>query len=634
MLAYIREALNGWSYVYQQPKVPFSPPHPSLGCTALSGAVKKLLGSCPSSDRREVLAFQSIKKGLPPSCKCMESKLLDDVVTNVIEGCPPVLPPGYLSFVKARVSQLFPKGWDHGYEGFACRTAPPLKGTLEKGRAQGGCLEGFSAFSQSDYLSVVLNGDPTRTPSVLRGAFQVVQSAGKPRPLTTFSQDGLFLKPLHKTIYGSLSKRKWLQRGDVTDASLRKAGFEKGRGGDLVSGDYASATDNLSIEVFETCLSVMLENALNVPGNIKEFALRSCRPWLWECKEDWQAAQAVSAFHGVSGDRGYMELKKGQMMGSYLSFPLLCLQNYLAFQWSRRSFKGFVPVLINGDDILFQAPRQLYSSWFSTVGSLGFSIEVTKTSVSSEFGTLNSTLLEWAGNYLRVVPTLRFGMLSPADYPLALGRTFESFLSGIVGGERYRAGRLFFEFHLGELKASAFSMTSLGFRGALAHRLSRVFGLLSSQRIDAPPPETPSYHSVCLSRDLISEVPNEFVTTELKDLDAVETAAWKWSTGYEGRSLESSAVQYAIGSTRWSSDPFLPFQSLFWATDREFEWLLRNVALGGVDTPTTRRSGLKRFLEPFPKKTVTRVFWTAAQHMFNICSAEFGPPPTYDESLN
>jgi hypothetical protein len=598
---------------------------------ALASAVKQLLQSCPSLDPREVMAFQSIKKGLPDSCPCMESELLSDVIRNTVEGSPPVLPPGYLGFVKKQVRALFPKGWDCNYEGFACRTAPPLKGTLESKRSEGGSLGSYSGFHQGDFLKVVLDNETSLTPDRLRGAFQVVQSAGKPRPLTTFSSDGLYLRPLHKTIYSRLSKKSWLLRGDLTDASLRKAGFKMRDGEVLVSGDYKSATDNLSIEVMELILTTLLENAYSVPQNVKDFAVRACRPWLWESREDWEAARTVSEVLGVSPDRGYMELKKGQMMGSFLSFPLLCIQNYLAFRFSTRHHRGKIPVLINGDDILFQSTPQVAHHWLDTVGSLSLEVERSKTSVAESHGSLNSTLVEWAGNYLRVVPTLRFGMLRPVDFPSSLGRSFSEFLKGIVGVERFRAGRVFFDFHLGELKNCSWSLPSLGFRGALAHRLARLYGLVLGRQ-DGSYPEAPSHNSVCLSRDLISEVPLDFVSSELRDLDAVETAAWKWSTGFVGRDLVSSGVQYAIAATYWRHPlPAAMQLKAFYATDREFEHLLRNS--GVEDAPVTRRTGLKGFVEPFPQKTAQRVFWTAAQEFFNFQFAEFGPPPTYDESM-
>jgi len=215
----------------------------------------------------------------------MEKELLDGLVANIVGGRPPVLPHGYLAFVKKQIRALFPKGWDSDYEGYCRRFAPPLKGVLEAGRSGGGSLgvlRNRHELDHSDFLEVALMGRPFRQPlGRLNAALQITMSAGKPRPLTTFSSDGAFLRPLHKTIYNRLSKQKWLSRGDVTADSLRRAGFRENLGGLLTSGDYASATDNLSIEVMECAIEAMLENAAVVPPNIREFAKSACRPFLY-----------------------------------------------------------------------------------------------------------------------------------------------------------------------------------------------------------------------------------------------------------------------------------------------------------------------------------------------------------------
>jgi len=75
----------------------------------------------------------------------------------------------------------------------------------------------------------------------------------------------------------------------------------------------------------------------------------------------------------------------GQMMGTYLSFPLLCLHSYCAALWASRDseLKG---VLVNGDDTLM--------SHDSPMGSYppGYELNKLKTVVSKDLAELNSTL--------------------------------------------------------------------------------------------------------------------------------------------------------------------------------------------------------------------------------------------------
>jgi hypothetical protein len=631
-LRYVRSSLDAWSWIYSRPVVNFLPVFHN--CGELAAAVKRLLASCPSSDPREVLAYQSIKKGLPDSCRCMEASLIEGLRDNVVRGSPPSLPRGYLRFVKKETSRLFQKGWDAPYEGFCRRNSPSLKATLESSRADGGSLGGLTKsrnMSYDEWLDVVLHGRASPWASRLYGCLQVVQSAGKPRPLTAFSVDGQFLRPLHKTIYSSLSKKTWLSRGDVTSSSLRSAGFREGQGL-LVSGDYSSATDNLSIEVMEAALDAMLETSVFVPENVKCLARLACRPSLFPSKAVYDLWAYECQVNDQPDDPPVLELRKGQMMGSFLSFPFLCLQNYLAFRWSTLGC-GRIPCLINGDDILFQSDERTAKRWLETVGGLGLEVERTKTSIELAYGSLNSTLVTWGSNgELQVCKTLRFGMLRPSEYPTNLGVQFAQFVNGSVcPEERWRAGRVFFEFHIGSLRSTSFDLPSLGFRGSLAHRLARVYGLLHD-RVTGSPPPAPVYHTVSLSPDLVSEVPKSMIDPWLGDLNASEVASWKWSHGFSPRQKLREAVRYAFESTRWTDDSnivgllvnamSIPDKSFCrWVRGRE----LRN-------SGCSRSVLLRSFLREDVVEKTTQVMDCIVDECFRRTDRFGEPLPTYQES--
>jgi len=344
-----------------------------------------------------------------------------------------------------------------------------------------------------------------------------------------------------------------LLRGEPTDDKLAGAGFREGDG-ILVSGDYSSATDNLPLEVTEAILTVILENAVSVPPCVKEHAMRSLRPDLYNL--DFDIAFKVS---------------RGQMMGAFLSFPLLCLQNWLAFEWAREACDlNRMPILINGDDILFQSPdRGFPERWMKVVGQLGLTVERTKTSVAETFGTLNSTLFEWGAEGTLVnVPTFRFGMLRRPEVLSSLGSSFKSFVRGGKGDERFRAGRVFFSWHLSQMKAVRSLPDELGFRGSLAFRLSRIFGLLRNDVRVIPHPEYPCMHSIILSRDDVTVLPVDTVTEDIALTSAREIASWKWQTPYLSLH-ESAAIRYAVALSNIRRETGPQWSALF---ARESGW--------------------------------------------------------------
>jgi hypothetical protein len=441
---------------------------------------------------------------------------------------PQILPKGYVAYVRHQIRGMFPKGWDSGlYDGFCYTNTPSLSATSDSSRLDGGC---FSVVQDQVELLDRSQGRVAYETNGCSGQLLVVQSAGKPRALTKFSSGELVLRPLHRSIYEHLSRRtSWLCRGDPTAAKLKRAGFREG-GGVLVSGDYRSATDNLSLEVAEVILETILGNSACVPDSVRSHAMQVLRPLLWNIELDIE-----------------FEITRGQMMGSYLSFPLLCLQNFLSFDFARREAGlGKMPLLINGDDILFQSSDSAFPTrWMGFVSGLGLEVERSKTSVSDSFGTLNSTLFEWNEGFLEVVPTLRFGMLRRPEYVVSLGATFHSFLRGQPPDVRWRAGRTFFSWHLGAMKSIRARPDEFGLRGGLAFRLSRIFGLLDGDLAIRQLPRAPVPHNVVLNRNEVTFLDPERLSSELKLLNDRQMASWKFAVDFVGE-RSSSVIQYCL----------------------------------------------------------------------------------------
>jgi len=91
-------------------------------------------------------------------------------------------------------------------------------------------------------------------------------------------------------------------------------------------------------------------------------------------------------------------------MGNYMSFPLLCLQNYLAFRYLVRRP---VPVKINGDDIVFRALPSEFQTWSDGVARCGLTLSKGKTAVSDRWFSLNSTFFTAGSVHVRCAPVVR-----------------------------------------------------------------------------------------------------------------------------------------------------------------------------------------------------------------------------------
>jgi hypothetical protein len=565
--------------------------------------VKGFLGNAPSDELPEILAWQSFKKILPPSCKCMEGDLIRKVAEKLASP-PRRLPSGYVSFARRICKGLFVKGWDKTYLNQCTMVSPPLKGTVEASRRNGGSLE--YGGSQDLYLEAVYGEKEYAVPDV-SGELMVVQSAGKPRPLTKFSQESLLLKPLHKTLYDHISAQRWLCRGDVTAEKLQKAGFRYDENEDtvLVSGDYASATDNLPIEIAEVILECAREGAQWVPKSVWEHAFKSMRPVLWNLEYDLEVVA-----------------RTGQMMGSLLSFPLLCIQNYVAFRWARHLSNegGRLPVIINGDDILFQSSRRFASTWMNVVNEVGLEVEKTKTSVDASFGTLNSTLLEWnSGGILVPRTTLRFGLLRPRDFPNGLGKDFLQFIQGQTPEVKWAAGKAFFRWHIDLLRRSGHTFANeWGFRGRLASRISSIFGVApTSEAVKLPDPPKP--HTVVLPPEITVTVDKGSLTEELQVLNALEMVAWKWSADHVDVS-ERNTIRYCLELSMSRVPSYFSSREEIARTGL---WTMMRL------TPPSRRWVDKQFkVQPYTAKEI--VF---REVLLSQDFSDYSRLPTYEDAL-
>jgi len=145
---------------------------------------------------------------------------------------------------------------------------------------------------------------------------------------------------------------------------------------------------------------------------------------------DWTVLRNCLVGHLVDTSGEIRDQCWGQLMGSFLSFPILCIVN-AAMTWSAMEEVGIRwslwadCVRVNGDDILFpfSSERQHYRIWSHRARDAGLSPSPGKNFRSRDFCTINSVLfcrerlIRYEGDfplmvsYWRKYPTINLGLL-------------------------------------------------------------------------------------------------------------------------------------------------------------------------------------------------------------------------------
>lgn len=149
----------------------------------------------------------------------------------------------------------------------------------------------------------------------------------------------------------------------------------------FVSGDYSAATDKLNINFTKACFEAFLSRT-----NYSDDLQNLLRAVLYEHEIHYPEKLGLPS----------VTQKNGQLMGSPLSFPILCMCNMICYHMSLETLLGRkvnfldLPVLINGDDILFPSNPELYAIWRNNVATVGFELSVGKNYVHANVLTVNS----------------------------------------------------------------------------------------------------------------------------------------------------------------------------------------------------------------------------------------------------
>nr|UJQ92795.1 MAG: RNA-dependent RNA polymerase [Narnaviridae sp.] len=158
------------------------------------------------------------------------------------------------------------------------------------------------------------------------------------------------------------------------------------------SGDYSSATDNLNIHFSK----ILIDGILDKLSDVDQEFRNQFRSILTEQVLTYPSQSKVSP----------AIQRRGQLMGSILSFVVLCMANFFTYiqsldevkrQKTLRSLRLMkaLPVLVNGDDILFQASPTHYDRWSLAIQTVGFTKSVGKNFFHPRFFTVNSFPMEF-----------------------------------------------------------------------------------------------------------------------------------------------------------------------------------------------------------------------------------------------
>lgn len=314
-------------------------------------------------------SVNSIKRNLPPGCRLHVSSGRSMWDSNAF-STPPPPSLDYLEFVKREVTKLFPACWDKQYGSFVRNHLPNSTSRFDRRRA-----DHIWSGRREEFSRICLAETPIPYP---QGRYKEVLSAGKVRPLLIYDEWNDVLAPLHKMLYKHLSRNtEWLLVGPPTANKMASVCVKRYQ----TSVDLVNATDNLSLRVTEVILDSMFFGTTKIPRSVRKLAYESLHPVV--------DGRIVS---------------HGQMMGSYLSFPLLCLHSYLAASWATRDCVDR-RILVNGDDCVISSDLPVQAHQYPS----GYCLNDQKTIRSENVVEVNSTAFLRKGKSWHEVKHLRRG---------------------------------------------------------------------------------------------------------------------------------------------------------------------------------------------------------------------------------
>jgi len=301
--------------------------------------------------------------------------------------------------------------YDHVREGLVSNdemlkmSYDPVKGVMED--------RGFAPVSILDLVA----GEDRRVKSNLAQGLYTGCQAGvypvcEPLKVRTITKGNAFAYALahglQKAMHSHLKRSHQFQLIGEPVTRLRAIEWltEKSPRGLWVSGDYSGATDLIKIELTKMAFETILTEV-----NLGERYNTVLRRVLYEHEIHYPKKSGPDG-----GDLAPVMQVNGQLMGSVLSFPILCAIN-LAHYWHTvepevTDFRQ-LKALVNGDDILFRTEPAQYRNWYDNLHEAGFVPSPGKNFVHPKFFTINSQLFSGpqGGKLPEKIPFFNTGLL-------------------------------------------------------------------------------------------------------------------------------------------------------------------------------------------------------------------------------
>lgn len=199
------------------------------------------------------------------------------------------------------------------------------------------------------------------------------------------------LKPLQKFMWRRLRSHPAFELVGTPitlDILHKRFGINNALKWKYLSGDYKDASNEIFSYASEAALDQILFGIFegsDIPAPIQDL-LRDI------------SFKALTRFTYLDeGGKSRLNQVHGQLMGSIMSFPILCIVNAAlcrrAFEesTSRRVSLRDCPLLVNGDDCLFLADDKIHNYWHEHAKFYGLTPSIGKTYYSDEFVNINST---------------------------------------------------------------------------------------------------------------------------------------------------------------------------------------------------------------------------------------------------
>lgn len=242
----------------------------------------------------------------------------------------------------------------------------------------------------SEVMDDAIEEEPLAVPLGLPEALKVRVISKGPHRLYTA------LKPLQRVLWGALMKHpasKLVGEPVTAEFIQERMGSKLGIGEKYLSVDYSDATNEMFSWVSEQ-IAESIGSCLQLSDVELQLFIRALTKHIMA--------------HGRGSDRVFKPQKRGQLMGSIVSFPVLCIANLAICRWAMEIANKRVytladaPIAVNGDDGILKINNTGRLAWERIASFCGLQPSVGKVYYSDSFLNINSTTynfhpLGWEG---------------------------------------------------------------------------------------------------------------------------------------------------------------------------------------------------------------------------------------------